>query len=317
MEKKYNVTTSPHIRTAETVDSVMIDVIVALMPALIMAIYFFRWDAMRVVAISVITALLTEAISQIIMKKEIEVLDGSAVVTGILFAFMLSPLIPWWQVVIGAVVSIIIGKIIFGGLGQNVFNPALVGRAFLMTSWPVAMTHWIHPDGVVGATVLGTLRNDGAAKVLEMFDGNRVQMYWGMFFGSKAGSIGETSILFLLVGAAYLLYKKQISWHTPVIYLGTVFVLALVFKQDPILHILSGGLVLGAFFMATDPVTTPYTFRGKVLFGVGAGILTMWIRMKGIYPEGVCYAILVMNMVTPLINKYTVPKVFGEAGKNG
>lgn len=317
MRKKYSVTSSPHIRTTETVDSVMIDVIIALSPAILIAIYFFRWDAIRALSVSVLTALVCEALCQLIMKREIEILDGSAVVTGILFAFMISPLVPWWQVAIGAAVSIIFGKIIFGGLGQNIFNPALVGRAFVMASWPVAMTSWIHPDGTAGATVLGVLRNEGYGKVLSMFEGNHLRMYWEMFIGTKAGSIGETSIFCLLLGAGYLLYKKQISWHIPIVYIATVCIIAVLFKQDPLLHLLSGGLILGAFFMATDPVTTPYTVIGKIIFGIGAGVLTVWIRLKGIYPEGVCYAILVMNMATPLINNYTIPKVFGSRRNNG
>ena len=316
MEKIFKLGPGPHIKTAETVNDVMRDVIIALMPALIAAIYFFKMKALLVVSISVISALISEAVCQKIMGKKIEISDGSAVVTGLLFAFVVTPVLPLWMAVIGASISIILGKMVFGGLGHNIFNPALIGRTFLMASWPVAMTSWIKTDGTAGATVLGVLKLDGYNSVLNMFDG-KMDMYWQLFIGNRAGSIGETSVFALLIGAAYLLYKKHITLHTPISYIVTVFILSMIFKQDPIFHVLSGGLIIGAFFMATDMVTTPYTSIGRIIFGIGAGILVVWIRLKGGYPEGVCYSILIMNALTPILNRYTRPKVFGEVKNNG
>lgn len=320
MGKKFVVTPSPHIRTKDTVESIMRDVIIALIPALIAAVYFFRLRAVMIIGVSLVAALLSEALVQKIRKQKTTIFDGSAVITGLLFSFCVSPMLTWWQAAVGASLSILIGKMVFGGLGCNVFNPALVGRAILMASWPVAMTTWMIPAGgvdtIAGATPLGVLKLGGYEKLVEFF-GSTSKMYTDLFFGNVGGSIGETSALALIIGAAYLFYKKIISWHIPVAYIGTVFVTAYAIGQDPVMHILAGGLILGAFFMATDMVTSPYTNVGKLIFGVGAGLLVVWIRTKGGYPEGVCYSILIMNSVTPLINKYTKPKVFGEVKKNG
>ncbi|BDU49696.1 RnfABCDGE type electron transport complex subunit D [Haliovirga abyssi] len=316
MNKKLRVSPSPHIRTKETVENVMWDVVIALTPAILAAIYFFRLGAVKVLSVSIITAVVSEAIAQKLMGRKIQIKDGSAIITGILFAFVVPPTLPWWITMIGAGVSIILGKMVFGGLGHNVFNPALIGRAFLLASWPVAMTSWIGVDGKAGPTILGVLKEHGFSKVLDMF-GNQGAMYTKLFLGNVGGSLGETSVLALLIGAGYLLYKKQITWHTPVVYIGTVFVLMWIFGQDPLMEIMSGGLILGAFFMATDMVTTPYTSKGKILFGLGAGILVVWIRLKGGYPEGVAYSILLMNGVTPLINMYTRPRIFGGVKNNG
>lgn len=320
MEKNYIVTPSPHIRTKDSVESIMRDVIIALIPVLITAIYFFKYRAAVIIIVSVISALLSEALVQKMRKEKTTIFDGSAIITGLLFAFVVSPKLLWWQAAIGASLSILIGKMVFGGLGCNMFNPALVGRAILMASWPVAMTSWIIPngtiDGIVGATPLGILKISGYEKLIEFFGSNR-KMYSGLFFGNVGGCIGETSALAILLGAGYLFYKKIISWHIPLTYIGTVFIVTYLLGQDPLMHILAGGLFLGAFFMATDMVTTPYTGLGKIIFGIGAGLLVVWIRMKGGYPEGVCYSILIMNGVTPLINKFTKPKVFGEVKANG
>lgn len=314
--KKLFVSPSPHVRTKETVKNVMWDVVIALIPAMIASIYFFGMNAFSVLIVSVVSALVSEAIVQKLMKRKVKIKDGSALITGILFAFVVPPALPWWLTMIGSSVSIIIGKMVFGGLGHNVFNPALVGRAFLTASWPVAMTSWLGTDGEAGATVLGTLKQHGFGNVLEMF-GTKGKMYLDLFIGNVGGSLGETSALALLLGAAYLLYRKQITWHIPVSYIGTVFILTALFGQDPLLHILSGGLILGALFMATDMVTTPYTSKGKLIFGLGVGVLVTWIRMKGGYPEGVCYSILIMNAFVPLIDRYTRPRVFGEVKNNG
>lgn len=316
MDKIFKLGPSPHIRSGETVNNIMRDVIFALIPSLIAAIYFFGVKALMVITVSIIAAVITEGVCQKMMKMELEILDGSAVITGILFAFVVTPTLPLWMAAIGSSVSILLGKMVFGGLGHNIFNPALIGRAFVMASWPAAMTTWMNTDGSAGATVLGVLKMEGYNSVVKMFDG-KGDMYLQLFLGNRGGSLGETSVIALLIGGAYLLYKGHITLHTPVAYVATVFITALAVGQDPLFHILAGGLFLGAIFMATDMVTTPYTSFGKIIFGVGAGLLVVWIRMKGGYPEGVCYSILIMNSLTPLINRYTRPKVFGEVKNNG
>lgn len=321
MAEKYIVSPSPHIRGNESVDRIMRDVIIALIPAIIVSIYFFRFYAVLTLSMAIFAAVVTEFIINKLMKRDVSIYDGSAVVTGILFAFVIPPHLPVWQTLVGAVVSIVLGKMVFGGLGHNIFNPALVGRAFLLASWPVAMTSWIIPDkikgfagidGAAGATPLGILKMEGYEKLLEHFNGDKMKMYIDLFIGNVGGSLGETSAAALLLGAVWLFYKKLITWHIPVTYIGTVFLLTAVFGQDPVFHVLAGGLILGAFFMATDMVTTPSTAAGKIIFGIGAGILVVWIRMKGGYPEGVCYSILIMNAFTPIIERYTKPKPFGE-----
>jgi len=316
MDKIFKLGPSPHIRSGESVNSIMRDVIIAMIPAIIAAIYFFRVKGAMVIVVSVVAAVLTEALCQKAMKSEIEIKDGSAVITGILFAFVVTPTLPLWMTAIGSSISILLGKIVFGGLGHNIFNPALIGRAFVMASWPAAMTTWMNTDGTAGPTVLGVLKMEGYNSVLKMFEG-KTDMYLQLFVGNRGGSLGETSVIALLIGGAYLLYKGHITLHTPVAYVVTVFITSMAAGQDPLFHILAGGLFLGAIFMATDMVTTPYTTKGKILFGIGAGLLVVWIRMKGGYPEGVCYSILIMNSLTPLINRYTRPKVFGEVKNNG
>lgn len=311
MEKKYSLGPSPHLRTKEKVNVIMRDVIIALIPAAAAGIYFFGVRALSVMAVSILTAVITEALCQKIMNQKIEITDGSAVITGILFAFVVTPTLPLWMAVIGSFVSIFLGKMVFGGLGHNIFNPALIGRAFLMASWLGAMTSWVGTDGKAGATVLGVLKMENYDNVVKMFD-SVSDMYWNLFLGNVGGCIGETSVVALLIGASYLVYRKHITLHTPITYIATVFMLSWAAGQDPIMAVMAGGLVLGAFFMATDMVTTPFTTTGKIIFGLGAGIIVVLIRIKGGYPEGVCYSILIMNALTPLINRYTRPKVFGE-----
>lgn len=325
MRKNLLVSPSPHIRTKETVESIMWDVVLALIPAILMSIYFFKIQAIKVLLISIATAIVVEGLSQLIMRRDIQIKDGSAVVTGILFAFVVPPGMSWWVTMLGSGISILLGKMIFGGLGHNIFNPALVGRAFVTASWPVAITSFINVDGTAGPTVLGMVKNydlSNGFNTISQFpimhklftDGN---LYWNLFIGNIPGSLGETSALALLIGGSYLLYRGHITWHIPVSYVGTVFILMLITGNDPLLHILSGGLILGALFMATDMVTTPYTKTGKFIFGISAGVLVVLIRLKGGYPEGVAYSILIMNGFTPLINRYTRPRVFGEVKNNG
>ena len=311
MSKVYNMGPSPHIRTSETVDKVMLDVIIALVPALLMAVYVFKTRALIVTAVSVIFCMLTEMVFNKIRKVECTLHDGSAVVTGILFAFVIPVGMGLQYVAIGAVVSIALGKMLFGGLGQNVFNPALVGRAFVQASWPVAITSFTL-DGMAGATMLDAMKR-GIPEIL-IGEGNP---YVQALIGKMGGCLGETSALALLIGGAYLIYKKQIDWKMPLIIIATVAVFTGIAGRDPLMHVLSGGLMLGAFFMATDMVTSPVTPKGKIIYAFGIGALIALIRMKGGYPEGTAFSILIMNGVTPLINRYTMPKKFGEVKADG
>ncbi|MGL6065001.1 MAG: RnfABCDGE type electron transport complex subunit D [Fusobacteriaceae bacterium] len=298
---------SPHIRTSETVDKVMYDVIISLIPAFIMAFYIFGTRAIIVTSIAMGTCMIAEYICAKVLGQEATVFDGSAILTGILFAFVIPPYINLIYVVVGSIVSIVLGKMIFGGLGQNIFNPALVGRAFVQASWPVAITTFVY-DGKVGATVLSAAKQGIALNGALLETGNT---YVQAFLGYMGGSLGETSALAILLGGIYLIIKKQIDWKVPLITIGTVFVLTALMGQDPLLHILSGGLFLGSFYMATDMVTSPYTPKGRAIFAFFLGVLISVIRVKGGYPEGTAYAILIMNGFVPLINKYIVPKKFG------
>ena len=311
MSKVYNMGPSPHIRTAETVDKVMLDVIIALVPALLMAVYVFKTRALIVTAVSVIFCMLTELVFNKIRKTECTLHDGSAIVTGLLFAFVIPVGMGLQYVAIGAVVSIALGKMLFGGLGQNVFNPALVGRAFVQASWPVAITSFTL-DGMAGATMLDAMKR-GVPEIL-IGEGNQ---YVQALIGKMGGCLGETSAVALLIGGAYLIYKKQIDWKMPLIIIATVAVFTGIAGRDPLMHILSGGLMLGAFFMATDMVTSPVTPKGKLIYAFGVGALISLIRLKGGYPEGTAFSILIMNGVTPLINRYTMPKKFGEVKADG
>jgi Na+-translocating ferredoxin:NAD+ oxidoreductase subunit D len=307
-EMMYTVSSSPHIRTKTTVQTVMRDVLIALLPATIAGIYFFKIQALLVMLVSVISCIGFEALWQKLTKQKITVFDLSAAVTGLLLAFNMPASVPLWIPVVGSAFTIIIVKQFFGGVGQNIMNPALAGRAFLLASWPVQMTNWT-VDGVSAATVLGILKEGNGA----------LPSLFNVFIGNVGGTIGETSALALLLGAAYLLFKKIISWHIPVVYIGTVFVLTFVFGRtgfmsgNALYEILAGGLMLGAFFMATDYTTSPITRKGQVIFAVGCGLVTSVIRLYGGYPEGVSYSILFMNLFVPLIDKYTKPRVFGGA----
>lgn len=325
------VSVSPHIRSEETVSHIMWTVSLSLLPAFVMAVYFFGPRALFVTALCIISSILSEYFVQKAMKKKITISDGSAFLTGLLLGLNLPPSI--WSLnpftihvpIIGSFVAIVITKQLFGGLGYNIFNPALIGRVFLMASWPRAMTIWNEPtaafvafDAKTTATPLGILKEEGIGRLIEVF-GDRVNLYTQLLIGHRSGSIGETSIIALLIGTAFLLYKRYITWHIPVSFLGTVAVLAWIFggkgtglfTGDPLLHLLSGGLILGAFFMATDYVTCPSVKTGQILFGIGCGALTMLIRLKGGYPEGVMFAILLMNCFTPLIDRTIRSKVFG------
>ncbi|MDY5305507.1 RnfABCDGE type electron transport complex subunit D [Fusobacterium gastrosuis] len=304
---------APHIRTSETVETVMYDVIIALVPAFIMAFYSFGIRALILTSVSVLSCIVTEYICQKALKQDINVFDGSAILTGILFAFVVPAVMPLQYVVVGAVVAIALGKMVYGGLGHNIFNPALVGRAFVQASWPVAITTFAY-DGKAGATVLDAMKRDIPLTDALLNNGNQ---YLEAFLGRMGGCLGETSALALLIGGAYLIYKKHIDWKVPAVMIGTVFVLTAILGADPFMQIFSGGLFLGAFFMATDMVTSPVTSKGRVIFALGLGILISLIRIKGGYPEGTAYAILIMNGVVPLIDRYIKPKKFGGVITNG
>lgn len=308
MAKILKMGPSPHIRTKETVDDVMYDVIIALLPALLAACYFFGIRAIVVTAVSILSCMVTEFVCQKLMKQDVQIFDGSAIITGILYAFVIPPYMSLVYVVIGAVVSIALGKMVFGGLGHNIFNSALVGRAFVQASWPVAITTFMYDD-VGGATLLDAMKRGMSTDIALIENGN---IYLNTFIGRMGGCLGETSALALLIGGLYLIYKKQIDWKVPVIMIGTVFVGSLIAGANPVLHIFSGGLFLGAFFMATDMVTSPHTPKGRAIFAFGIGVLVSLIRFKGGYPEGMAYSILIMNGFVPLINRYTSPKKFGE-----
>ena len=305
---------APHIRTAETVESVMYDVVIALIPAFAMAVYSFGVRALILTAVSVATGIATEYIWQKILKRDIEAFDGSAILTGILFAFVVPVGMGLQYVIVGNFVAITLGKIVYGGLGHNIFNPALIGRAFVQASWPVAITTFAY-DGKAGATVLDAMKRGIPLTDSLIYEGGN--QYINAFLGQMGGCLGETSALALLIGGVYLIYKKQIDWKVPAVMIGTVFVLTWAMGANPFMQILSGGLFLGAFFMATDMVTSPITGKGRVIFALGIGILVSLIRIKGGYPEGTAYAILIMNGVVPLIDRYIRAKKFGGVSKNG
>lgn len=305
VSKELVVSSSPHIKSDDTVSKIMFRVVLALLPTTFAGIYFFGFSSFVILIATILSSVLTEAIFQKVRKKPVSLNDGSAFITGLLLGLTLPPTLPIWMAIVGGVVAVGLGKMVFGGLGENIFNPALVGRAFLLITFPVHMTTWVKPlDSISGATPLNLLK-------MESIKTN----YLYLILGNVSGSIGETSVLLILIGGIYLLYKRCIDWRIPLSYLGTVFIMAFLLGKDPIFHLLSGGLMLGAFFMATDMVTTPITKKGRWIFGIGAGIILVIIRIYGGYPEGVLYSILFMNALTPLLNRYTKGKIFGEVSK--
>lgn len=324
------VSTSPHAHSGSSVQQIMLDVIIALVPAFLVACFFFGWDAIRLTFACVIGCVAVEALCRQAMGRDLGIADLSAVVTGILLAFNLPPSIPTWMAVLGSVFAIAVAKQIFGGIGYNPFNPALVGRVVLLISFPVAMTRWSQwtiptplgaVEAVTSATPLGLAKTSLLSSGTLPYSFDNATMLQ-MLTGATNGCIGEVSAAALLLGGAYLLWRRCITWHIPVFYLGTVAVFSAILwavdpshNMPPHFHLLAGGLMLGAFFMATDMVTSPVTLKGMAVFGIGCGVLTMVIRKWGGYPEGVSFAILLMNSVTPLINRATRPRVFGHARK--
>ncbi|MGQ9778963.1 MAG: RnfABCDGE type electron transport complex subunit D [Bacillota bacterium] len=317
-ETEYVVSPAPHLLAPTDVTRLMAAVVAALLPAVAAAVYFFGWRALAVVAVSVLTAVVVEAVCVRLAGRKF-VMDGSAALTGLLLAMVIPPDVPLWLPVIGAGFAIAVGKQIFGGLGHNPLNPALLGRALLLVSWPTIMTTWRWPEGAL-AWAAGATKPAAVATATPLYlakSGTLAKLgvkipYLQLFLGNRAGSLGETSVLALLLGGLFLIAIKVIDWRIPLSYLGSVAALALLFGEDPLFHLLTGGLMLGAFFMATDYVTSPLTKRGRVIFGLGCGLLTMLIRRYGGYPEGVCYAILIMNATVPLLERATMPRRFGE-----
>ena len=325
MANKFIVATAPHMHSPMSTQSLMRDVLIALVPAFAVSAVVYGLDAFRVTAIAVASCVLVEyLIQKFLLKGETTVGNLSAVVTGVLLAFNLPADIAWWIVVIGSVVAIGVAKMTFGGLGRNPFNPALVGRVFLLIAYPAQMTSFpkpIHPDYIdafAGATPLAALKS----KAIAAGDTSLLDILAGMM----PGSMGEIAAAALLAGGIYMIWRKVITWHIPVAVLGSMaaFAFVLAFFQGgvssllyelPAFHLLAGGAMLGAIFMATDYVTSPMTAKGMVIYGIGIGVITMIIRQWGAYPEGMSFAILLMNAVAPLINKYVKPKRFGVIAK--
>ena len=332
--KKLIVSPAPHLHGNESTKSLMRDVIIALAPSLLVSVYFFGFSAIKLALVGVATAVAVEyVIQKYIVKTKITVNDYSAALTGLLLSLNLPPNSPWWIMFIGSVVAIGIAKMTFGGVGQNLFNPALVGRVFLLVSFPVIMTDYSIPtswfregiDAGSGATALSIVK-EGLAKGLTMdqiFPENNFS-YAQMLFSKIGGSVGEVSALALILGFVYLLIRRVIRPHIPVAIIGTVLLFSAIFwlinpqiYADPLFNVLTGGILIGSIFMATDYVTSPMSKKGMVLYGVGIGIITMLIRYWGAYPEGISFAILIMNATVPLINMYFKPAKFGREVKNG
>ena len=322
----FTVSVSPHIRDDETISHIMWQVNAALLPAALFAVWWFGIPALVNMLVGVVFAVLGEYLWQKGMHQPITAFDGSACITGLLLAMSMSPVLPPYMVAIGSLLAIVVAKQSMGGLGFNIFNPAHIGRAALMVSWPVAMTTWTKMadasggvDAMTSATPLNILKMQGYDALIATF-GSQSDLYWNLFIGTRNGSLGETSTLLLLLGGLYLIWKGYVNWQVPVTMIATVALLTWIFGPaglftgDPMFHVMAGGLMLGAFFMATDMVTIPMTIKGQLIFAVGAGALTVLIRLVGGYPEGVCYSLLLMNAVTPLIDRFCKPRIFGAGG---
>ncbi len=325
MARIFPSASAPHIRTSDSVSKIMMDVIIALIPAVIVSVIVFGWSALVLCLMGMVIAEAMEIfIMKVLRKKKDFTPDGSAAVTGLLLAMNIPAGFPWYLFIIGVLIAIGLGKHVYGGLGSNPFNPALVGRVFLVISFPTAMGTYMKPgiwksvDSAIltGATPMGLLKENGVQVALENHS------YMDMFLGNIGGALGEVSALALIIGFIYLLIRKHVSWHIPVAYIGTVLIISSLFYLispeqygTPLYHLLGGGLMLGALFMATDMVTSPSTVKGSLIFGMGCGIITMLIRYAGALPEGVAFSILIMNAVKPLIDKYTRRRPFGALKK--
>lgn len=335
---KLFVSISPHFKDTVTVNKIMWTVVACLLPPLILSVFVFGFQTLIITLISVLSCVGTEYVSNRCLGRPTDTIkDGSAVITGLLLAYVIPPGVPYWMPILGGVIAIYVTKVLMGGIGFNIFNPALIGRAFLVATYPVAMTSaWLPPirdaavfkymgagvDAVSTATPLYILKHYGIAAVLERF-GSLSVIYRDFFIGWRPGCIGETSAFLLILGGLFLIYKKYITWHIPVSVIVSVGLFTWVFGGErlftgnPLLAVLSGGVIIGAFFMATDYVTSPTKNAGKLFFGAGIGALTVLIRLKGGYPEGVCYAILLMNTLTPAIDRWFKPKRFAPQPQEG
>lgn len=329
----FKVSGSPHVHTDNSVKQLMYGVIYAMIPALLVSIYFFGLGAVKVILMSVIACLMVEyVIQKYLLKTKVTIFDGSAIITGILLAFNVPANLPLGIVLIGAIVAIGVGKMSFGGLGKNIFNPALVGRVFLLISFPVQMTSWpvakalfgkVLTDAITGPTPLGIMKEGlSAGKTVQEIMPEIPDYVHQLMTGFQGGSLGEVSALALILGAIYMFYRKIITWQTPTAYIGSAVIFSGILWLvdptkfvDPVFHLLTGGMMLGVFFMATDMVSSPMSAKGQLIFGAGAGILTILIRIFGAYPEGVSFAILIMNTFVPLIDRGFKPKRFGELVK--
>lgn len=324
----YIVSASPHVHSARTSSKLMYDVVIALVPAFLVSLYVFGINALVATATAVISCILFEyLIQKYILKTAVTIRDGAALITGILLAFNLPAGIPVWMIVIGSLVAIGVAKLSFGGLGYNIFNPALVGRVFLLVSFPLEMTLWPTAvennttivDAVTGATTLGLIK-DGLQFGQTMTEiSTQIPSTTNMLLGITSGSLGEMSAIALVIGGLYLIGRRVISWHIPVTVLATIAIMTGIFwwidpeiYANPLIHVLAGGAVLGAFYMATDLVTSPVTKKGMIIFALGIGVITVVIRLWGAYPEGISFAILIMNAFVPLINSYFKPRRFGS-----
>ena len=323
---KLIASSSPHIRSKDDTRSIMIDVCIAMLPALVVSCFVFGIQALVLTVISVVSCVFWEWLYRKLMKKNCSVGDFSAVVTGMLLAFVCPVSLPWWAIVIGAFFSIVVVKQLYGGIGCNFLNPALAGRAVLVASYAGAMTTWVQPGFKNAVGIFGSAADvaTGATPLALMKDGafDQLPTIGEMFLGKVGGSLGEVSALCLLLGGIYLLIRKVISWHIPVAYIATVAIVCLISAPEGIgaadymlYNVFGGGLMLGAIFMATDYATSPVTKPGQLIFGIGCGLLTVFIRRFGSYPEGVCYSILVMNCCTWLLDKYIKPTIYGAPKK--
>lgn len=331
MDKQVIVSPSPHVHSGESTSRLMFNVVLALMPAFAVSLYYFGVGALIVTLLAVGSCVIFEyLIQKFLMKGNPTITDGSAIVTGLLLAFNVPSNLPWYIVVIGSLVAIGVAKMSFGGLGSNPFNPALVGRVFMLISFPVQMTSWPLPvasrlqylDAVTGPTPLAILKEGlkNGETISQM--GDKIPSHMQMFMGLMGGSLGEIAAFALLIGFAWLLFTKVITWHIPVsifttiaVFTGILWMINPETNADPIFHLLTGGVMIGAIFMATDYVTSPMNPVGMWIFGIGIGLLTVIIRVWGAYPEGVSFAILIMNAFVPLLNRYIKPKRFGEEVK--
>lgn len=331
-EKLLTLSSSPHIRDGSSIPGVMHTVVLALVPGAFMGVYLFGVPALVTIVLAVASCMGFEAWMQRMTGRRITVWDGSAILTGLLLAMNLPSSAPWWLTIIGSAVAIIVGKHLYGGLGQNIFNPALVARVFLLISWPVQMTSFSAPSALFakGVDAVSTATPLTAIKMELMSHKAGIDItqlpqpsIFDLLLGVHGGSLGEVSIIALLIGGLYLLYKKVITWQIPLSFIGTALVFSAIMwfvdpmkYANPLFHVLTGGLILGAFFMATDYVTSPVTNKGMLIFGAGCGFLTILIRLWGGYPEGVSFAILLMNLATPLIDKLVIPAKYGEVKAN-